>query len=152
WNARLAAISRGQKGETPAHEAGSPGSHCQATQAPAAGSWATQSPAAPSPAAPSPVTVLNGRGTRKPGSRRAGQGSKGSRGLKGPKESRSRYRSAVQRATRGSPAGLSTTSPDRQAVPWPPGSGMGSALAPKHASTSGPGRIPAAYDPGHGDA
>ena len=28
------------------------------------------------------------------------------------------------------------------------GSGTGSALAPKEASTSGPGRIPAAYDPG----
>jgi secondary thiamine-phosphate synthase enzyme len=46
------------------------------------------------------------------------------------------------------PAGLSTTSPARQAVPSPPGSETGPALAPKEASTSGPGRIPAAYDPG----
>jgi hypothetical protein len=90
-------MSDGQNGETPDHEAGSPGSHCQATQSPPSGSWATQSSAALFLA-----TVRSGRGTRKPGSQRVAS---------------SRYTSAVQRATRGSPAGLSTTSPARQAVP-----------------------------------
>jgi hypothetical protein len=79
----------------------------------------TQHEAVHPSATQSPVTARTGRGTRKPGPVSASQ------------------TSANHRPARAeSAAGLSTTCPARQVVPWPPGSRTGTAPATPNAAST----------------